>query len=124
MFNFFNCEINIMIEDLYKKNCVPCEGGIPPFTIEQINEYLQKVDGWTLKQNNEMQYYLYKEFTFKNFLESQKFVNIVGDISESEGHHPDLTFGWGYATVKIYTHAINGLAESDFILASKIDKKA
>lgn len=113
-----------MTEDLSKKKCVPCEGGIPPFTIEQINEYLKKVDGWVLKQNEEMQYYLFKEFAFKDFLESQKFVNTVGDISETEGHHPDLTFGWGYATVKIYTHAIKGLAESDFILASKIDKKA
>lgn len=113
-----------MNEDLSKKKCIPCEGGISPFNIEQIKEYLKKVDGWVLKQNEELQYYLFKEFTFKNFLESQKFVNIVGDISEIEGHHPDLAFGWGYATVKIYTHAIKGLAESDFILASKIDKKA
>ena len=64
-----------MTEDLSKKKCVPCEGGIPPFTIEQINEYLKKVDGWVLKQNEEMQYYLFKEFKFKNFLESQRFIN-------------------------------------------------
>ena len=124
MFNFLIVRLNIMTEDLSKKKCVPCEGGIPPFTIEQINEYLKKVDGWVLKQNEEMQYYLFKEFAFKDFLESQKFVNIVGDISETEGHHPDLTFGWGYATVKIFTLSIIGLAERDFILASYIDKKA
>ena len=63
-----------------------------------------------------------KEFKFKNFLESQKFVNNIGNIAENEGHHPDINFGWGYARIKIYTHAIKGLAESDFILAAKIDK--
>ena len=59
---------------------------------------------------------------FKNFVSSQDFVNKVGDLAETEGHHPDISFGWGYAKVKIYTHAIGGLAESDFILAAKIDK--
>ena len=63
-----------------------------------------------------------KKFTFKNFLESQKFVNEVGKISEEEGHHPDITFGWGYAKIDITTHAIKGLSENDFILAAKIDK--
>ena len=63
-----------------------------------------------------------KEFKFKDFKNSQNFINKVGDISENENHHPDITFGWGYAKIKIFTHAINGLAESDFILASKIDK--
>ena len=62
-----------------------------------------------------------KEFNFKNFIGSQDFVNKVGDLAEIEGHHPDISFGWGYANVKIYTHAIGGLAESDFILAAKID---
>ena len=67
-------------------------------------------------------YFLIKEFKFKNFKDSQKFVNKVGNIAETENHHPDIFFGWGYAKIKIFTHAINGLAESDFILASKIDK--
>ena len=61
-------------------------------------------------------------FKFENFLKSQEFVNKVGEISEAEGHHPDLWFGWGYARIKIFTHAIKGLAESDFILAAKIDR--
>ena len=65
---------------------------------------------------------LSKEFKFKNFKESQKFINKVGDIAEKENHHPDISFGWGYCRVKIFTHAIKGLAESDFILAAKIDK--
>ena len=63
-----------------------------------------------------------KIFKFENFLESQKFINQVGNIAESEGHHPDIIFGWGYARIKIFTHKIEGLVESDFILASKIDK--
>ena len=67
-------------------------------------------------------YFLIKDFKFKNFKDSQKFVNQVGNIAENENHHPDIFFGWGYAKIKIFTHAINGLAESDFILASKIDK--
>ena len=66
--------------------------------------------------------FLEKEFKFKNFLESQNFVNLVGNISEEEGHHPDLSFGWGYAKVSITTHAIEGLSENDFILAAKIDR--
>ena len=67
-------------------------------------------------------HHLIKNFKFDNFLQSQEFVNKVGKIAEEEGHHPDLWFGWGYARIKIFTHAIKGLAESDFILASKIDK--
>ena len=63
-----------------------------------------------------------KKFEFKNFLESQKFVNEVGRVSEDEGHHPDIMFGWGYAKINITTHAIEGLSENDFILAAKIDK--
>ena len=63
-----------------------------------------------------------KEFKFENFINAQNFVNKVGTIAETEGQHPDIWFGWGYAKIKIFTHAINGLAESDFILAAKIDK--
>ena len=75
-----------------------------------------------LKKNENENFYLLKEFKFENFINAQNFVNQVGAIAESEGHHPDIWFGWGYAKVKIFTHAINGLAESDFILAAKIDK--
>ena len=67
-------------------------------------------------------FFLHKNFNFKNFKESQKFINKVGEISEKEGHHPDISFGWGYAKVKITTHAIEGLSENDFILAAKIDQ--
>ena len=86
--------------DLASKKCVPWE------VLEE------KIDGFHLTKN----------FKYNNFQESQDFINNVGDIAEAEGHHPDLWFGWGYARIKIFTHAIKGLAESDFILAAKIDK--
>ena len=74
------------------------------------------------KKNKNETYFLEKDFKFKNFSESQKFINKVGDIAESQSHHPDIIFGWGYAKIQIFTHKIKGLVVSDFILASKIDK--
>ena len=110
------------MSDLSEKKCVPCEGGIPAFDISKIHEYIKKVDGWEVNQDASSNYFLIKEFKFENFLKSQNFVNKVGEIAEKEGHHPDIWFGWGYAKIKIFTHAIEGLAESAFILAAKIDK--
>ena len=110
------------MSDLHNKNCIPCRGGVSPFEISEIHKYLKKVDGWDVKSDNDKIYYLIKQFKFNNFLESQSFVNRVGEIAEREGHHPDIWFGWGYAKIKIFTHAINGLHESDFVLAAKIDK--
>ena len=108
--------------DLADKKCIPCEGGIPGFEITEIHKYLKMVDGWEVKADEDKIYYLIKNFKFKNFLESQGFINNVGQISENEGHHPDITFGWGYAKISITTHAIEGLSENDFILAAKIDQ--
>ncbi|MDC3061882.1 4a-hydroxytetrahydrobiopterin dehydratase [Candidatus Pelagibacter sp.] len=110
------------MSDLLNKKCVPCEGGVAAFDLSEIHKYQKKIDGWEVINNEEKIYFLKKKFTFKNFLESQKFVNEVGKISEEEGHHPDITFGWGYAKIDITTHAIKGLSENDFILAAKIDK--
>jgi 4a-hydroxytetrahydrobiopterin dehydratase len=110
------------MSDLSEKKCIPCEGGIPAFDISEIHKYLKKVDGWDVKKDENKNYFLLKEFKFNNFLDSQEFVNKIGAIAEAESHHPDISFGWGYAKVKIFTHAIKGLAESDFILAAKIDK--
>jgi 4a-hydroxytetrahydrobiopterin dehydratase len=101
---------------------VPCEGGVIPFDISEIHKYQKKVDGWDILKNEKKIFYLYKKYKFKNFLESQIFINRVGEISENEGHHPDILFGWGYAEIKITTHAIEGLSENDFILAAKIDQ--
>ena len=110
------------MEELDKKNCIPCRGGIPSFDISEIHKYLKKIDGWDVKKNKEEYYFLEKNFKFKNFLESQRFVNESGNIAEAQSHHPDIIFGWGYAKIKIFTHKIKGLVESDFILAAKIDK--
>ena len=117
----FARSIDIMT-DLLEKKCVPCEGGVIPFDISEIHKYQKKVDGWSLEKDKKDIFFLEKEFKFKDFLESQKFINEVGIISEKEGHHPDILFGWGYAKIKITTHAINGLSENDFILAAKIDQ--
>ena len=97
-------------------------GGVIPFDISEIHKYQKKIDGWNLIKNDKNIFFLEKDFKFKNFKESQSFVNKVGEISENEGHHPDIVFGWGYAKVNITTHAIEGLSENDFILAAKIDK--
>ena len=109
--------------DLADKKCIPCEGGIPSFDTNEIHKYLKKVDGWDVKNDEQKSFYLIKDFKFKNFEESQNFVNKVGNIAEQEGHHPDINFGWGYAKITITTHAIEGLSENDFILAAKIDEK-
>ena len=108
--------------DLHQKKCIPCRGGVLPFDISEIHRYLKKVNGWNVKKNKDEIYFLEKIFKFKNFSESQKFINVVGNIAEIEGHHPDIIFGWGYAKIQIFTHKIQGLVESDFILAAKINK--
>ena len=109
------------MSNLKDKKCAPCEGGVIPFDISEIHKYQKKIDGWDIIKNMNKIYILEKKFIFKNFLDSQKFVNKVGEISEQEGHHPDILFGWGYAKINITTHAIEGLSENDFILAAKID---
>ena len=108
--------------DLINKKCVPCVGGVLPFDISEIHKYQKKVEGWDLNKNEKKIYYLEKKFTFKNFIKSLNFINKISEISEQEGHHPDISFGWGYAKIKITTHAIEGLSVNDFILAAKIDQ--
>ena len=110
------------MNDLLNKKCVPCEGGVLPFNISEIHKYQKKVDGWDILTDEKKIFFLNKKFKFKDFLDSQKFINKVAQISENEGHHPDIFFGWGYAEIKITTHAIEGLSENDFILAAKIDQ--
>jgi 4a-hydroxytetrahydrobiopterin dehydratase len=110
------------MNDLLSKKCVPCEGGILPFDISEIHKYQKKVDGWDVKEDEKKIYFLEKNFKFQNFKKSQNFINKVGELAESENHHPDISFGWGYAKITITTHAIEGLSENDFILAAKIDQ--
>jgi 4a-hydroxytetrahydrobiopterin dehydratase len=104
--------------DLTKKHCVPCEGGVKPFTKQQARKYLEQVKSWKLVGNK-----IEREFKFKNFLQAMKFVNNVAQLAEDEGHHPDiLLYSWNHVKLTTYTHAIGGLSENDFILAAKIDK--
>ena len=112
----------INMNELLNKKCVPCEGGVLPFDVSEIHKYQKKVDGWDITKDEKKIFFLIKKFSFENFAQSQKFINEVGKISEKEGHHPDILFGWGYAEIKITTHAIEGLSENDFILAAKIDQ--
>jgi len=101
-----------------KKKCVPCEGGLSPLTPDQAQAFLKDVPGWELKENSTK---IERKFKFKNFVQALEFVNKVGQVAESENHHPDITFGWGYADITLFTHAIKGLHENDFIVAAKIN---
>lgn len=106
-----------MSESLIGKHCVPCHGGVPRLTAEEIEPLLAQLEGWQVNE----EHHLSKGYEFGNFADALAFVNRVGAVAEAEGHHPDIEFGWGYARLKIYTHAIDGLSESDFILAARID---
>lgn len=103
--------------ELASKSCVPCRGGAPPLRGGEIVELSKQVDAWEVVE----EHHLRRRYEFPNFRRALEFVNRVGEVAESEGHHPDISFGWGYCELVIYTHAINGLTESDFILAAKID---
>jgi len=110
------------MSDLAEKKCTPCEGGTSPFDINEIHKYLKKVNGWNVANDKNKNLFIEKEFKFNNYTASEIFVTKVGQIAEEEGHHPDISFGWGYAKINISTHSIKGLAESDFVLAAKIDR--
>jgi|SRR4030095_7359178 4a-hydroxytetrahydrobiopterin dehydratase len=111
-------EVSIM--GLAEKTCIPCRGGVPPLNAEQIRPLASQVKNWNVVNNHHIE----KEFTFSDFKTALDFVNKVGAIAEEQGHHPDIYLAWGKAQVKIWTHKINGLTESDFILAAKIDRAA
>jgi 4a-hydroxytetrahydrobiopterin dehydratase len=91
---------------------------MPPMPDFLVKKYLKEVKNWKLNEGG----HLYKEFKFKDFKEALKFVNKVGVIAEKEGHHPDIYFTWGKCNIELFTHAVKGLSENDFILAAKIDK--
>ena len=106
------------MSDLASKTCVPCRGGTPPLKGEELDDLRRQVPEWEVVE----EHHLRRRFRFKNFREALGFVNRVGELAEEQGHHPDVRFGWGYAEVTIFTHKINGLTESDFILAAKINE--
>lgn len=106
------------MSDLASKTCVPCRGGTPPLKGEELDDLRRQIPGWEVVE----EHHLRRRFRFKNFREALDFVNRVGELAEKQGHHPDVGFGWGYAEVTVYTHKIDGLTESDFILAAKISE--
>jgi 4a-hydroxytetrahydrobiopterin dehydratase len=103
---------------LSSKQCVPCRGGVPALRGEEIMKLQDQLVDWKVVNEHHLQ----KSYRFKDFREAQAFVNRVGDLAEEQGHHPDICFGWGQAEITIWTHKIDGLTESDFILAAKIDE--
>ena len=102
---------------LSQKDCIPCKGGVPPLTAEQIQPLSSQVKNWSVINHHHIE----KEFKFPDFKAALAFTNKIGAIAEQQGHHPDIQLGWGKVGVKIWTHKIDGLTESDFILAAKID---
>ena len=102
---------------LSEKMCVPCRGGVPPLSRDEIAPLVAQVDSWSVVDSHHIQ----KKFEFPDFLTALQFVNRVGKIAEEQGHHPDISLGWGKVTLTIWTHKIDGLTESDFILAAKVD---
>lgn len=106
------------MEDLTQKRCVPCEGGVPRLTAEQIAPLMRQISGWQLQDERK----LAKRFQFDDFVAAMRFVNAMADLAEAEAHHPDFSVHYSVVDVVIWTHAIGGLSENDFILAAKIDR--
>lgn len=107
-----------MTTKLAEQECVPCKGGVPPLDEARQKELLKQIDPeWAIEQA----YHLTRTFKFKNFADALAFVNVVGGIAERANHHPDIYLAWGKVKVTVWTHKINGLTESDFIFAAKVD---
>lgn len=105
--------------ELSKKKCVPCEGGTPKLTRDEVDKYFSELNNdWQVIKDDKLK----RIFHFVNFVQTMDFVNKVANIAEEEGHHPDMYVSYGKCVVVLWTHAINGLSENDFILAAKIDK--
>ncbi len=103
---------------LSKKECVPCKGGVPPLKGEELGILAEQVDGWDVAA----EHHITKTYKFPNFVKALAFVNRVGEVAEEQGHHPDIFLTWGKVRITMCTHKIDGLTESDFILAAKIDE--
>jgi 4a-hydroxytetrahydrobiopterin dehydratase len=106
-------------EQLTRKKCVPCEGGVPKYTLEEARAQLKQLAGWRLTHDGQR---IRKDWVMKHFMAGMEFFGHVAEVAEEEGHHPDLHLeGYRNVWIEIYTHAIGGLSENDFILAAKID---
>jgi 4a-hydroxytetrahydrobiopterin dehydratase len=98
--------------------CIPCKGGVPPLTLDQYAPLLAQLEGWEVQNGKK----LVRSYRFKNFVQAVDFVNALTPVAEEQGHHPDLCVAWGKVEVYLCTHKINGLTESDFYMAAKIDR--
>jgi len=113
-----NSHKNNIMEELTSKKCQPCEGGVPPIAGDDITNYTcQLKTTWDVIEGKKIR----KGFSYSDFIETMIFVNKVADLAEEEGHHPDMHVSYGKVEIEIWTHAIGGLSENDFILAAKID---
>jgi|SRR5690349_13803094 len=107
-----------MSQQLADKQCVPCRGGVPPLKGKDLEKLHESVRGWTVANEHHLQ----RDFKFPDFKQALEFVNRVGALAEEQGHHPDISLAWGKVGVTLWTHSIDGLTESDFIMAAKIDR--
>ena len=110
-----------MTEQLVEQTCVPCRGGISPLSLDEARQFQPQTPDWTLLDDGKL---LQRTFRFANFRASLDFVRDAGELAEAERHHPDITFGWGYATISLRTKKIKGLHQNDFIMAAKLDRLA
>ena len=125
---FANCGLKVrmiwsyvrgVMSELAERDCVPCKGGVPPLKGEALADLQRKLgNGWEVINDHHLE----KEFTFKNFREALAFTDKVGELAEEQGHHPDIYLAWGRVKITIWTHKIDGLTESDFVMAAKIDQ--
>jgi len=106
------------MSDLASKTCVPCGGGTPPLKGEQLHSYSHQLPNWHVVD----EHHITRTFTFPDFQKALDFVNRVGAVAEEQGHHPDIFLTWGKVGITLWTHSVNGLSESDFIMAAKIDQ--
>jgi 4a-hydroxytetrahydrobiopterin dehydratase len=113
-----SARIAVVMSDLATKTCVSCLGGAPPLKGEDLATLEKQVDGWKVIEDH----HITRSFKFPDFREALKFVNRIGELAEEQGHHPDIFLAWGKVEITTWTHKINGLTESDFILAAKIDQ--
>jgi 4a-hydroxytetrahydrobiopterin dehydratase len=111
--------VMMMMDNLADRTCTPCRGGIPPLTQEEAERFHAQVPDWELRDDAHR---IERSFRFRNFREALTFVQQVGELAEAQGHHPDISFGWGHATVSLRTKKIKGLHENDFIMADRIDR--
>lgn len=105
--------------DLAQQTCVPCKGGVPPMEADEASRLLAELDdGWNVVETHHLQ----RDYEFPDFASALSFTNAIGEIAEEQGHHPDIHLSWGRVGVEIWTHKIDGLTESDFVLAAKFDR--